>query len=90
MSLGFLYEGSPIFFFFATIDLTYEIAYGSALWWFELADMAHKLAMCALVVFFPADAQMPAAMIITAIYTILLLIRVCHPFVIDSHNFLWA
>ena len=36
--------------------------YTHDMWWFELADMAHKLCLTSLVVFLPFNAQMPFAM----------------------------
>jgi len=43
-------------------------AYNLEAWWFELADMIHKLTMTSLLKFFPVDIQMPSGMVAVVIY----------------------
>jgi hypothetical protein len=33
------------------------------MWWFEMADMGHKLSLTCLLFFFPPDFQMPFGMV---------------------------
>jgi hypothetical protein len=42
--------------------------YKREMWFFELMDMSHKLALTSLIAFLPLDYQMPAAMIVIWIY----------------------
>jgi len=88
--MTFVYPiGVPLFFFWLlyrnrnrldryetvlSLGFLYE-AYSLEVWWFEMADMAHKLFMSSIVVFFPPDAQMPVAIVVTILYTNTLLIK---------------
>jgi len=54
------------------IGFLYE-PYNPAIWWFELCDMINKLTMTSLVSFLYPYMQMPAAMIWTAAFMVLIL-----------------
>jgi len=49
-------------------------AYHHKTYWFELVDMLHKLFVTCLVAFLPYDFQMPTAMCVVAMYTMLILV----------------
>jgi hypothetical protein len=85
--------GIPLFFFFllytnrevlhskkvrARLQLLYA-GYRVDVWWFEILDHAHKLAMTCLIAFAPRGVQMPLGMGIVCLY-LFLSMRV-HPFV---------
>lgn len=55
-----------------SLGLLYD-AYEHNTWWFELVDMAHKLTMCCLIVFFPKTAQLQVAMFVVVSYTLVIL-----------------
>ena len=42
-------------------------------WWFEMADMLHKLFLTSLLAFFPAEAQLPVGMVVAFLYMVELL-----------------
>jgi len=44
-------------------------------YWFEMADLIHKLILCCLIVFFPTPFIIPAGLVVEAIYIIILLIQ---------------
>ena len=50
-------------------------AYERQVWWFEMADMLHKLCVTSLIAFLPPKHQMPGAMIIVFIYMAIILIQ---------------
>lgn len=43
--------------------------YRIEIWWWELADCVHKLALTSMLAFAPIDAQLPLGMVITTLYT---------------------
>jgi len=54
-------------------------------WWFELADMLHKLTLTCLIALLPTTyGQVIAALLISAIYTVVLII--CLPYLRDYDN----
>jgi len=52
----------------AQLGFLYD-AYERKFWWFEMADMANKLAISSLIPFFPEQHQLPVALIVTYLYT---------------------
>eukprot|EP00808_Paulinella_micropora_P032171 g2190.t1 len=52
----------------AQLGFLYQ-AYSHKAWWFELADMCHKLVLTSLVAFFHESFQMSAAMAFSTLYT---------------------
>jgi hypothetical protein len=55
------------------LGFLYE-AYNLDVWWFELIDMAHKLAMTSLLKFVSIAYQMPTGMVVVTIYIIIILL----------------
>jgi len=55
------------------LGFLYE-AYNDDMWWFEMADMMHKLAMTSLIAFFPLDAQMPLGLVVLTLYAMVILL----------------
>jgi len=81
--------GIPVFFFFmlfryrdrlsevgvrAQLGFLYD-AYPRYMWWFEMADMSHKLLVTSVIAFIqPYSAQLPVAMLIVLSYLLAILI----------------
>lgn len=82
--------GIPAFFFFmlwryrrqdrlqepgirAELGFLYE-SYDTGLWWFEMADMLHKLITTSLIAFLPQNGQLPAALVVLTLYMIVILV----------------
>lgn len=57
-----------------SLGLMYE-AYQPNLWWFELFDMANKLFLTSIVIFFPLDWQMSVALAWSTLFILFLLVR---------------
>lgn len=49
-------------------------SYRNPCWWFEFADMLHKIFLTSVLNFFPDVAQLPVALVVVGVYTILLLL----------------
>jgi len=58
----------------AQLGFLYD-GYAKETWWFELADMSHKLILTSILGFFPQDSQMPIGMVVAILYAILILLR---------------
>ena len=56
----------------AELGFLYD-AYDHEVWWFELADMLHKLSLTSLIAFAGIDAQLKVGAAITTVYTITIL-----------------
>jgi hypothetical protein len=52
--------------------------YRLEIWWWEIVDCAHKLALTCLIAFAPLEAQLPLGMVIATLFTAALLLF--HPF----------
>jgi len=52
----------------AELGFLYD-AYTRDMWWFEMADLMHKLAVTSLIAFLPPEMQMPFGMGIVAVYS---------------------
>jgi Na+-transporting methylmalonyl-CoA/oxaloacetate decarboxylase gamma subunit len=49
-------------------------AYDPAMWWFEMADMLHKLVLTSLLAFLPDSAQLPVGLWVVVLYTAAILL----------------
>eukprot|EP00457_Paulinella_chromatophora_P000059 gb/GEZN01000059.1/.p1 GENE.gb/GEZN01000059.1/~~gb/GEZN01000059.1/.p1 ORF type:complete len:2708 (-),score=174.89 gb/GEZN01000059.1/:523-8646(-) len=57
------------------LGFLYE-AFAPDVWWFEIADISHKLIMTSLLAFFPRDMQVQVGMLTVTLYAIIIIIRV--------------
>jgi hypothetical protein len=57
-----------------SLGFVYE-AYCLDSWWLEMGDMLHKLFLTSLLRFIPQAAQLPTAMCVVALFTIVILLR---------------
>jgi len=89
ITMIFVYPiGIPLFFFFLlyknrrrlrdpttvlALGFLYE-AYGNDRWWFELCDMAHKLFLTSILIFFPVSAYHAVGMVAILSYTTVILL----------------